>query len=101
MRPETGGDTHTHARTRTHTQTVTHLEGAFLPRVFAVTFQHLPVDSQAEHLRRDLVVVRHRVSPELQLTAGRCGEVCGDLVASGCIRRLLLLVLLHFDVFLN
>lgn len=80
----------------------THLEGAFLFRLFAVTFQHLPVDPQAEDLRRDLVVVRHRVPLELQLTAGRCEEVseaaAQTLVRSGWIRRLLLLVLVHFDL---
>lgn len=79
----------------------THLEGAFLSRLFAVTFQHLPVDPQAEDLRRDLVVVRHRVPLELQLTAGRCevSEAAAQtLVRTGWIRGLLLLVLVHFDL---
>lgn len=90
----------TRARTRTHTA-VTHLEGAFLSRLLAVTFQHLPVDAQAEDLRRDRVVVRHRVSPKLQLTAARGQEVSGARLAPGWIRRLLLLVLLHFDSFIS
>lgn len=79
----------------------THLEGAFLCRLFAETLEHLPVDPQAQNLRRDLVVVRHRVSPELQLTAGRCEEVseaaAQTLVPTGWIPGLLLLVLVHFD----
>lgn len=82
----------------------THLEGAFLSCFLAVTFQHFAVDSQTENLSCDLIVICHRVSPELQLTVGGWWVV-GEATAQALrvtetptdwIYRLLLLVLVHF-----
>lgn len=85
-------------RQRPDTNRRTHLEGTFLPGLSAETFQDLAVDSQAQDLRCDLVVVRHRVSPELQLTAGWCEELSQAVVSTGWTSSLLLLVLVHFDL---
>lgn len=85
-------------RQRPDTNRRTHLEGAFLPGLSAETLQDLAVDSQAQDLRCDLVVVRHCVSPELQLTAGWCEELGQAVVSTGWTSSLLLLVLVHFDL---
>lgn len=50
--------------------THTHLEGTLLPALLAETLQHLPVDAQAQDLGCDLIVVCHRVPPELRSAAG-------------------------------
>lgn len=78
----------------------THLQGTFLPRSLAVTFQHLPVDPQPEDLSCDFIVIRHSVPPELQFGVRRWLEA-GAVRAVGVrpeLRtnyRLLLLSALH------
>lgn len=44
----------------------TNLQSAFLSCLLTITFKHFAVDSQAENLRGDFVVICHCISPELQ-----------------------------------
>ncbi len=96
-------------------QTSTHLERTFLPCFLAITFQHFAIDSQAENLSCDFIVICHCVSPELQLWVSRWQEgreaaaqaalqAVGVsalrclvlLLRSNWICRLLLLVMMHY-----
>lgn len=102
---------------RTQKQTNTHLEGTFLSRFLAVTFQHFAIDSQAKNLSCDFIVVCHCVSLELQFRVGRWLEVREadaapqavgvtlvrrPVLRSNWIYRLLPLVMMHlfFSLFL-
>lgn len=91
-------------------QTNTHLEGTFLSRFLAITFQHFSVDSQAKNPSCDFIVICHCVSPELKFGVSRWLEVSGaaalqtvgvtvvrwPALRSHLIYRLLLLVMMHF-----
>lgn len=97
-------------------QTNTHLEGTFLSRVLAETFQHFAIDSQAENLSCDFIVICHCMSPELQFRVGRWLEVSEPaaqaapqavgvtalrrpVLRSNWIYRLLPLVMMHVCFF--
>lgn len=91
----------------------THLQGTFLPSFLAITLQHFAINAQAKNLSCYFVVIRDRVSPELQFTVSRWLEARAaaaaaggvtearrpvPLLRTGRVHRPVLLIMMHFPV---